>query len=52
MILKKDKDIYENVSVLEESIPIYLYAIDIYLHEPNYSLRLSSSVPTGLYVYL
>lgn len=26
MILKKD--IYENISVLEESIPIYLYAMD------------------------
>lgn len=27
MILKKDKGIYENVSVLAESIPIYLYAM-------------------------
>lgn len=36
MILKKD--IYENISVLEESIPIYLYAMDTQMHEPNYSL--------------
>lgn len=27
MILKKNKDIYENVSVLAESIPVYLYAM-------------------------
>lgn len=27
MILKKDKGMYENVSVLAESIPIYLYAM-------------------------